>query len=139
MWLKKFTYKELRIAMENFKHKLGSGTFGTLPDNTRAAIKRLEGSTEAEKHHMNLVRLRGFCVEHSRRLLVYAYMPNGSLNSFLFSKSEDAEKLFDWKTRFEIALGTERGLDYLHEECRDRIIHCDIKPENILLDSIAGR
>ncbi|XP_059068807.1 G-type lectin S-receptor-like serine/threonine-protein kinase At2g19130 [Cryptomeria japonica] len=62
-------------------------------------------------------------------------MPNGSLNSFLFSQSEDAEKVLDWKTRFEIALGTARGLVYLHEECRDRIIHCDIKPENILLDS----
>ncbi|GLJ51263.1 hypothetical protein SUGI_1090400 [Cryptomeria japonica] len=61
-------------------------------------------------------------------------MPNGSLNSFLFSESEDAEKVLDWKTRFQIAVGTARGLVYLHEECRDRIIHCDIKPENILLD-----
>ncbi|XP_059068799.1 G-type lectin S-receptor-like serine/threonine-protein kinase At2g19130 [Cryptomeria japonica] len=61
-------------------------------------------------------------------------MPNGSLNSFLFSKSEDVEKLLDWTTRFQIIRGTARGLVYLHEECRDRIIHCDIKPENILLD-----
>ncbi|GLJ51260.1 hypothetical protein SUGI_1090370 [Cryptomeria japonica] len=152
MSLKKFTYKELRIATENFKHKLGSGAFGsvfkgTLADNTPVAVKRLEGSTQAEKQfraeiittgriqHMNLVRLWGFCVEHSQRLLVYAYMSNGSLNSFLFSKSEDAEKVLDWKTRFGIALGTARGLLYLHEECRDRIIHCDIKPENILLDA----
>ncbi|XP_057827970.1 G-type lectin S-receptor-like serine/threonine-protein kinase At2g19130 [Cryptomeria japonica] len=149
--LKKFSYKELRIATENFKHKLGSGAFGsvfkgTLPDNTIVAVKRLEGSTQVEKQfraeiittgriqHANLVRLWGFCVEHSRRLLVYAYMPNGSLNSFLFSKSEDVEKVLDWTTRFQIILGTARGLVYLHEECRDRIIHCDIKPENILLD-----
>ncbi|GLJ51278.1 hypothetical protein SUGI_1090620 [Cryptomeria japonica] len=138
--------------VENFKHKLGSGALGsvfkgTLPDNRPVAVKRLEGSTQVEKQfraeiittgriqHVNLVRLWGFCVEGSRRLLVYAYMPNGSLNSFLFSQSEDVEKVLDWKTRFEIALGTARGLVYLHEECRDRIIHCDIKPENILLDS----
>ncbi|XP_059068808.1 G-type lectin S-receptor-like serine/threonine-protein kinase At2g19130 [Cryptomeria japonica] len=150
--LRMFSYKELRIATDNFKHKLGSGAFGsvfkgTLPDNRPVAVKRLEGSTQAEKQfraeiittgriqHLNLVRLWGFCVEGSRRLLVYAYMPNGSLNSFLFSQSEDVEKVLDWKTRFEIALGTARGLVYLHEECRDRIIHCDIKPENILLDS----
>ncbi|GLJ51284.1 hypothetical protein SUGI_1090750 [Cryptomeria japonica] len=149
--LKKFSYRELRIATQNFKHKLGRGAFGsvfkgTLPDNTIVAVERLEGSTQVEKQfraeiittgriqHVNLVRLWGFCVEHSRRLLVYAYMPNGSLNSFLFSKSEDVEKVLDWKTRFQIALGTARGLVYLHEECRDRIIHCDIKPENILLD-----
>ncbi|XP_057869052.2 G-type lectin S-receptor-like serine/threonine-protein kinase At2g19130 [Cryptomeria japonica] len=151
--LKMFSYKELRIATKNFKHKLGSGAFGsvfkgTLPDNTAIAVKRLEGSTQAAEkqfraeiattgriQHVNLIRLWGFYVERSKRLLVYAYMPNGSLNSFLFSKSEDAEKVLDWKTRFQIALGTARGLLYLHEECSDRIIHCDIKPENILLDS----
>ncbi|XP_057812651.2 G-type lectin S-receptor-like serine/threonine-protein kinase At2g19130 [Cryptomeria japonica] len=150
--LKMFTYKELRIATENFKHKLGSGAFGsvfkgTLPDSTLVAVKRLECSAGAEKQfrgeintigriqHVNLVKLWGFCVEGSRRLLVYAYMPNGSLNSFLFCEEGEAETvLLDWKTRFEIALGTARGLVYLHEECKDRIIHCDIKPENILLD-----
>ena len=110
--LRKFSYKELRIATENFKHKLGSGAFGSvfrgkLADNTPIAVKRLEGSTQAEKQfraeivttgriqHVNLVRLWGFCVERSRRLLVYAYMPNGSLNSFLFSKPEDVEKVLD--------------------------------------------
>ncbi|GLJ51249.1 hypothetical protein SUGI_1090150 [Cryptomeria japonica] len=151
MSLKKFSYKELRIATENFKHKLGSGAFGsvfkgTLPDNTPVAVKRLEGSSHADKQfraeiittgriqHVNLIRLWGFCVEGSRRLLVYAYMANGSLNSFLFSESGDSDKVLDWKTRFDIAVGTARGLVYLHEECRDRIIHCDIKPENILLD-----
>ncbi|XP_057827972.2 G-type lectin S-receptor-like serine/threonine-protein kinase At2g19130 [Cryptomeria japonica] len=150
--LRKFSYKELRIATENFRHKLGSGAFGsvykgTLPDKTPVAVKRLEGSTQAEKQfraeiittgrlqHVNLVRLWGFCIEHSQRLLVYAYMPNGSLNSFLLCKPEDVEKVLDWKTRFQIALGTARGLVYLHEECKDRIIHCNIKPENIFLDS----
>ncbi|XP_057836245.2 G-type lectin S-receptor-like serine/threonine-protein kinase At2g19130 [Cryptomeria japonica] len=149
--LRTFTYKELRVATQNFKHKLGSGAFGsvfkgTLQDNMLVAVKRLEGSTQVEKqfraeistigriHHVNLVRLLGFCVQGSQRLLVYAYMPNGSLNSALFTKDEEVEKVLDWKTRFEIALGIARGLLYLHEECRDRIIHCDIKPENILLD-----
>ncbi|XP_057827950.2 G-type lectin S-receptor-like serine/threonine-protein kinase At2g19130 [Cryptomeria japonica] len=149
--LKMFTYKELRIATRNFKHKLGSGAFGsvfkgTLPDSTLVAVKRLEGSGRIEKQfraeistigeiqHVNLVKLCGFCVEGSRRLLVYAYMPNGSLNSSLFYEEEGAERMLDWKTRFQIALGTARGLVYLHEECRDQIIHCDIKPENILLD-----
>ncbi|GLJ50682.1 hypothetical protein SUGI_1079760 [Cryptomeria japonica] len=149
--LKTFTYKELRIATQNFKHKLGSGAFGSvfkgsLPDDTLVAVKRLEGSAQGENQfraeistigriqHVNLVRLWGFCVQGSRRLLVYSYMPNGSLKSFLFYKGEEAGKVLDWKTRFHIALGTARGLVYLHEECRDRIIHCDIKPENILLD-----
>ncbi|GLJ37589.1 hypothetical protein SUGI_0763780 [Cryptomeria japonica] len=147
--LRTFTYKELRIATNNFRDKLGKGAFGSvfrgaLPDNTLVAVKKLEGSTQVEKQfraeistigniqHVNLVRLCGFCTEGSQRLLVYEYMPNGSLNSFLFAGSQ---KLLDWKTRFEIALGTARALVYLHEECRDQIIHSDIKPENILLDS----
>ncbi|XP_059068796.1 G-type lectin S-receptor-like serine/threonine-protein kinase At2g19130 [Cryptomeria japonica] len=116
--LKRFSYKELRIATENFKHKLGSGAFGsvfkgTLPDKTPVAVKRLEGSSHAEKQfraeiittgrlqHVNLIRLWGFCVEGSRRLLVYAYMPNGSLNSFLFSESEDVEKGWHHSLRYQ--------------------------------------
>lgn len=87
---------------------------------------------------MNLVRLLGFCIEGSQRLLVYEYMPNGCLSSFLFKKSQrnhEQHKLLNWKTSFSIAVGTARGIVYLHEECKDRIIHCDIKPENILLDA----
>ncbi|GLJ51362.1 hypothetical protein SUGI_1092070 [Cryptomeria japonica] len=150
--LRTFTYKELRIATKNFKHKIGSGAFasvfkGTLPDSTFVAVKILEGRAGAEKQfraeintigiiqHVNLVRLCGFCVERSRRLLVYAYMPNGSLNSLLFRNEEKIEVVLDWKSRMKIALGTARGLVYLHEECMDQIIHCDLKPENILLDS----
>ncbi|XP_057830281.1 G-type lectin S-receptor-like serine/threonine-protein kinase At2g19130 [Cryptomeria japonica] len=146
-----FTYKELKIASNNFAHKLGKGAFGfvykaTLPNNTLVAVKKLEGSAQAEKqfraeistigniHHVNLVRLRGFCVDESHRMLVYDYMQNGSLNSFLSGKTREADKVLDWNTRFQIALGTARGLLYPHEECKDRIIHCDIKLENILLD-----
>ncbi|KAH9289962.1 hypothetical protein KI387_034079 [Taxus chinensis] len=150
--IRTFSYKELKIATKNFSNKLGSGAFGsvfkgTLADNTIVAVKKLESSVQGEKQfraeistigniqHVNLVRLRGFCTQGSQRLLVYEYMPNGSLNSLLSRNSGEVEMVLDWETRFEIAMGIAKGLIYLHEECRDRIIHCDIKPENILLDS----
>uniref|UniRef100_A0A0D6QT12 non-specific serine/threonine protein kinase n=1 Tax=Araucaria cunninghamii TaxID=56994 RepID=A0A0D6QT12_ARACU len=146
-----FTYSQLQTATRNFKHKMGSGAFGsvfegTLPDNTLVAVKKLDSSIQAEKqfraeintigniHHVNLVRLLGFCIEGSQRLLVYEYVSNGSLDSSLFGMSDGEPKVLDWKTRFQIALGTARALVYLHEKCKDCIIHCDIKPENILLD-----
>ncbi|KAF6154536.1 hypothetical protein GIB67_027809 [Kingdonia uniflora] len=83
-------------------------------------------------HHMNLVRLCGFCSERSHRLLVYEYMQNGSLDKWIFSSN--GKRLLDWQTRFNIAIATAQGITYFHEQCRNRIIHCDIKPENILLD-----
>eukprot|EP01018_Ginkgo_biloba_P011557 Gb_36248 [translate_table: standard] len=146
-----FSYRELRIATKNFSQRLGGGALGSvfkgpLPDKTVVAVKKLEGLRQGEKqflaevntlgviHHVNVVRPRGYCSDGSRRLLVYDYVPNGSLNSFLFDKNKSDHKLLDWKTRFNIALGTARGISYLHENCSDRIIHCDIKPENILLD-----
>ncbi|GLJ33001.1 hypothetical protein SUGI_0664560 [Cryptomeria japonica] len=150
--LRRFSYKQIKIATNNFNHVLGTGVFssvfkGTLPDNTLVAVKDLEDCLQAEKQfraeisaignkqHTNLIRLRGFCAEGSRRILVYEYMQNGSLDSFLCNKSHRLDNVLDWQTRFKIALGTARGLVYLHEECRDCIIHCDIKPENILLDA----
>ncbi|WOH02589.1 hypothetical protein DCAR_0521978 [Daucus carota subsp. sativus] len=145
-----FVYRDLQNATKNFSEKLGGGGFGsvfkgTLPDSTAIAVKKLEGLSQGEKQfrtevstigtiqHVNLVRLRGFCSEGIKKLLVYDYMPNGSLDSHLFKDKRDG--VLDWKTRYQIALGTARGLVYLHEECRDCIIHCDIKPENILLDA----
>ncbi|KAF8414019.1 hypothetical protein HHK36_002018 [Tetracentron sinense] len=145
-----FGYRDLQSATKNFSEKLGGGGFGsvfkgTLPDSTVIAVKKLEGISQGEKQfrsevstigtiqHLNLVRLHGFCTESTKRLLVYEYMPNGSLDSHLFHQKES--KVLDWKTRYQIALGTARGLVYLHEKCRDCIIHCDIKPENILLDA----
>lgn len=149
--LKVFSFKELHKATNGFSEKLGHGGFGavfkgTLHDgtSTSVAVKRLErpGSGEGEFRaevctigniqHVNLVRLRGFCSENLHRLLVYDYMPNGSLSSYL---SRTSPELLSWETRFRIALGTAKGIAYLHEGCRDCIIHCDIKPENILLDS----
>ncbi|XVE66275.1 hypothetical protein DITRI_Ditri08aG0067600 [Diplodiscus trichospermus] len=145
-----FGYKDLQIATKFFSEKLGGGGFGsvfkgTLPDLSVIAAKQLDSISQGEKQfrtevstigtiqHVNLVRLRGFCSEGTRKLLVYDYMPNGSLDAHLFH--EKNSNALDWKTRYQIALGIARGLAYLHEKCRDCIIHCDIKPENILLDA----
>ena len=82
-------------------------------------------------HHKNLVRLLGYCAEgKSERLLVYEYMSNGTLADRLFK----SERLPDWSERVQIALDVARGILYLHEECETPIIHCDIKPQNILMD-----
>ncbi|PSS00139.1 G-type lectin S-receptor-like serine/threonine-protein kinase [Actinidia chinensis var. chinensis] len=146
-----FSYKELQRATKGFKEKLGAGGFGAvyrgvLANKTVVAAKQLEGIEQGEKqfrmevatisstHHLNLVRLIGFCSEGRHRLLVYEFMRNGSLDNFLFTTEEQSGKLLNWEYRFKIALGTARGITYLHEECRDCIVHCDIKPENILLD-----
>ncbi|XP_024395305.1 uncharacterized protein [Physcomitrium patens] len=147
----RFSYSKLQKATKNFSQKLGDGAFGsvyegTLPNGTRVAVKMLEKtSVQGEKQfraevssmgairHLNLVRLHGFCSEGSHRLLVYEFMPNGSLDSWLFCKKQ-GEKLLDWEQRLSIAAGTARALAYLHEECSDHIIHLDVKPENILLD-----
>ncbi|GAV75759.1 Pkinase domain-containing protein/S_locus_glycop domain-containing protein/B_lectin domain-containing protein [Cephalotus follicularis] len=146
-----FSYNELQRSTKGFKQKLGTGGFGAvyrgiLANKTVAAVKQLEGIEQGEKqfrmevatisstHHLNLVRLIGFCSEGRHRLLVYEFMKNGSLDNFLFATEEQSGKLLNWENRFNIALGTAKGITYLHEECRDCIIHCDIKPENILLD-----
>ncbi|KAJ4838728.1 hypothetical protein Tsubulata_043736 [Turnera subulata] len=146
--LKLFTYEELEAATRGFSVKLGSGGFGTvfqgeLPDETIVAVKRLDKPNSGEKEfraevctignvqHINLMRLRGFCTEKSQRLLVYDYMPNGALSSYICRTGP----CLSWEVRFRIAIDTAKGLAYLHEECRECIIHCDIKPENILLDT----
>ena len=107
-------------------------------------MKRLDGFSQIKKsflaeveticntHHFNLVRLIGFCAEKSHRLLVYEYMSNGSLDKWLFDKNP--EILLDWQHRKKIILDIARGLTYLHEDCRQKIVHLDIKPQNILLD-----
>ncbi|KAF6149124.1 hypothetical protein GIB67_038357 [Kingdonia uniflora] len=149
MNLRSFTYKELEEATDKFKEKLGKGAFSTvykgileLNPQSLVAVKRLESVVEGvEKefraemsaigrtNHKNLVQLLGFCDEGAHRLLVYEFMKNGSLASFLFGDSKP-----DWYQRIQIAFGIARGIVYLHEECSSQIIHCDIKPQNILLD-----
>uniref|UniRef100_A0A0D9Y5E8 Receptor-like serine/threonine-protein kinase n=1 Tax=Oryza glumipatula TaxID=40148 RepID=A0A0D9Y5E8_9ORYZ len=144
-----YSYAQIKKATENFSDKLGEGGFGsvfrgTLPGSTTVvAVKNLKGLGYAEKQfraevqtvgmirHTNLVRLLGFCVKGNRKLLVYEYMPNGSLDAHIFSQKSSP---LSWQVRYQIAIGIARGLAYLHEECEHCIIHCDIKPENILLD-----
>lgn len=103
-----------------------------LPHGEREFVT--EVNTIGSMHHMNLVRLCGYCSEGSQRLLVYEFMKNGSLDKWLFPSHKTRERLLEWPTRFQIAVGTAQGIAYFHEQCRNRIIHCDIKPENILLD-----
>ncbi|GLT59523.1 hypothetical protein SLA2020_323360 [Shorea laevis] len=86
-------------------------------------------SAIGKTNHKNLVQLLGFCNEGQHQLLVYEYMSNGSLASYLFGNPRPS-----WYRRTQIAFGIARGLAYLHEECSNQIIHCDIKPQNILLD-----
>ncbi|CAH8277092.1 unnamed protein product [Arabidopsis lyrata] len=144
----KFEYEELEQATENFKLQIGSGGFGsvykgTLPDETLIAVKKItnhglhgrqEFCTEiaiiGNIRHTNLVKLRGFCARGRQLLLVYEYMNHGSLEKTLFSGNGP---VLEWQERFDIALGTARGLAYLHSGCDQKIIHCDVKPENILL------
>lgn len=143
-----FTYRDLQSLTKNFSDKLGGGAFGSvfrgsLPDETLVVVKKLEGFRQGEKQfraevstigtiqHVNLIRLLGFCSERKRRLLVYEYMSNTSLDRCLFGSNQ---LVLSWGMRYQIALGIARGLHYLHEKCRDCIIHCDIKPENILLN-----
>ncbi|KAG0484675.1 hypothetical protein HPP92_008754 [Vanilla planifolia] len=145
----RFSYHELKEFTQNFKDKLGQGGFGTVfkgqqSDGTKVAVKRLDGVAHGEKqflaevrttagiHHINLVRLIGFCVEKAHRLLVFEYMANGSLDKWVFGRTKDTS--LDWQTRRNIIVGIAKGLLYLHEECQQRIAHLDIKPQNILLD-----
>ncbi|XP_047182792.1 G-type lectin S-receptor-like serine/threonine-protein kinase SD2-5 [Vigna umbellata] len=146
----RYSYKDLETATNNFSVKLGQGGFGSvykgvLADGTQIAVKKLESIGQGKKefraevsiigsiHHLHLVRLKGFCADGSHRMLAYEYMPNGSLDKWIFKKNKGEFQL-DWDTRFNIALGTAKGLAYLHEDCDSKIVHCDIKPENVLLD-----
>ncbi|XP_030520235.2 G-type lectin S-receptor-like serine/threonine-protein kinase SD2-5 [Rhodamnia argentea] len=145
----RFPYEDLKAMTGDFTIKLGEGGFGsvflgTLPSGIRIAVKRLDGFGQIKKsflveagtigtiHHVNLVRLLGFCAEKSHRLLVYEYMCNGSLDKWIFHK--DLEFNICWQVRRKIILDVAKGLAYLHEECHQKIIHLDIKPQNILLD-----
>ncbi|XP_016499009.1 protein NSP-INTERACTING KINASE 1 [Nicotiana tabacum] len=148
--LRRFQFRELQAATHNFSNKniLGKGGFGnvykgSLHDGTIVAVKRLKDGnaiggdrqfqTEVElislAVHRNLLRLYGFCMTPTERLLVYPYMSNGSVASRLKAKPP-----LNWSTRKRIALGAARGLLYLHEQCDPKIIHRDVKAANILLD-----
>jgi somatic embryogenesis receptor kinase 1 len=152
--LKRFSLRELQVATDTFSNKniLGRGGFGKvykgrLADGSLVAVKRLKEErtpggelqfqTEVEMIsmavHRNLLRLRGFCMTPTERLLVYPYMANGSVASRLRERPP-SEPPLDWRTRRRIALGSARGLSYLHDHCDPKIIHRDVKAANILLD-----
>lgn len=147
--IRSFTYNELEEATNGFKEELGKGACSVVYKGTLkyegmkiVAVKKLhnmamEGEQEfnaevrsiSRTNHKNLVQLLGYCNEGQHRLLVYEYMSNGSLASYLFVSPRP-----NWYKRVQIASTTARGLCYLHEECSSQIIHCDIKPQNVLLD-----
>ncbi|CAN6190740.1 unnamed protein product [Urochloa humidicola] len=147
---RRFNYKELEKATKGFQEELGSGGSGTvykgvLDDERKVAVKKLNDVIQGEQefrselsvigriYHMNLVRKWGFCAEKTHRILVSEFVENGSLAKALFDKQRLSPLLL-WKQRCNIALGVAKGLAYLHHECLEWIVHCDIKPENILLD-----
>lgn len=147
-----FDFHDLVVATNNFhcSNKLGQGGFGPvykgkLTEGKEIAIKRLsktsgQGQEEfmnevaviSKLQHRNLVRLLGCCIEGEENLLIYEYMPNKSLDVFLFDRQK--KNTLDWKKRFKIIKGVCRGLLYLHRDSRLRIIHRDLKASNILLD-----
>ncbi|KAJ9670115.1 hypothetical protein PVL29_026581 [Vitis rotundifolia] len=152
--LRRFAWTELQLATENFSEQnvLGQGGFGkvykgVLQDKTKVAVKRsidlespggeaaflCEVEMISVAVHRNLLRLIGFCTTPTERLLVYPFMPNLSVASRL-REVKPGEPVLDWATRKRVALGTARGLEYLHEHCNPKIIHRDVKAANVLLD-----
>lgn len=147
-----FTYDQLVKATDNFREEIGRGASGKVYKGSlqaminggqEIAVKRLEKMVEEREsvfrnemkiigktHHKNLLQLIGFCSEGSNRLLVYEFMKNGSLGDLLFK----SKRRPSWNERKRILVEIAKGIHYLHEECQTRIIHCDIKPHNILMD-----
>ncbi|KAK9105794.1 hypothetical protein Scep_022638 [Stephania cephalantha] len=148
-----YSYSNIKKMTKSFKHKIGEGGYGTvfkgiLPNGRLVAVKMLEKSKENGQdfinevatigiiHHVNIIRLLGYCCEGSKRALVYEYMPNGSLGNLLQKEnSRSLSHSLGWKKLLQIVKGIAYGIEYLHHGCDSRILHLDIKPHNILLDN----
>ncbi|XP_076916390.1 putative LRR receptor-like serine/threonine-protein kinase At5g48740 [Bidens hawaiensis] len=148
---KVFSYREIKVATRNFKQALGRGSFGSvylgkLSDGKLIAVKVRSDKTQlgsdsfinevsllSSIRHQNLVSLEGYCNESKQQILVYEYLPGGSLTENLYGAKSKRVTL-SWACRLKIAIDTAKGLDYLHNRSEPRIIHRDVKSSNILLD-----
>ncbi|XP_016512356.1 rust resistance kinase Lr10 [Nicotiana tabacum] len=149
----RYSYADIKKITDGFNEKLGEGSYGTvykgkLSREIYVAVKVLRDSkgkgeefineigTIGRIHHVNVVRLVGFCADGFRRALIYEYLPNDSLERFILpmSSSTNSVSVISWNKLQHIALGTARGIEYLHQGCNQQILHFDIKPQNILSD-----
>nr|XP_023889764.1 rust resistance kinase Lr10-like [Quercus suber] len=150
--IRRYNYSDIKSMTKSFNNKLGQGGYGCvykgkLQDGCFVAVKVLEESKAngeefinevasiSRTSHVNIVTLKGFCSEGSKRALIYEFMPNGSLEKFIYKGNpSNSNHQLGWETLYNIAIGIARGLEYLHRGCNTRILHFDIKPHNILLD-----
>jgi serine/threonine protein kinase len=141
---------DVKRITNQFTEKLGEGAYGTvfkgrLSNEIHVAVKILNTSngngeefinevgTMGTIHHVNVVRLVGFCADGFRRALVYEFLPNDSLEKFISSR-DTKNSVLNWDKLQDISLGVAKGIEYLHQGCDQRIVHFDIKPHNVLLD-----
>ncbi|XP_021763602.1 LEAF RUST 10 DISEASE-RESISTANCE LOCUS RECEPTOR-LIKE PROTEIN KINASE-like 2.5 [Chenopodium quinoa] len=147
---KRYTYGEIKKMTSCFQEKLGEGGYGgvykgILQDGSPVAVKSLKNHSSkgadfineiasiSETNHVNIVTLLGYCYQGRKSALVYEFLPNGSLDKYIYCGQN--QNSIAWETLLQIVIGIGRGLEYLHQGCRTRILHFDIKPHNILLDA----
>ncbi|KAG8367236.1 hypothetical protein BUALT_Bualt16G0051600 [Buddleja alternifolia] len=145
----RYSYSKIKKMSRGFREKLGQGGYGSvykgkLRSGHDVAIKVLskpkgngqdfinEVATIGRIHHVNVVKLVGYCAERSKCALVYDFMAKGSLEKYIFS--QEKSNSLTWERKYDIAIGVARGIEYLHRGCNVQILHFDIKPHNILLD-----